>query len=101
MGGGVGVTVMGNGVVVGWGEGVWGIYKMYCWMPDLNLTERFKYSTLLCFQLREILGIKRPTISFNENHQPFQGCNPTTTIEITIIKKILDDLQKYSEKNNK
>ena len=55
-------------------------------MPDLNLTEIFKYITLICCQLREILNIYIPTISFNENHQPVQGLNPTTTIKITILK---------------
>ena len=47
-------------------------------MPDLNLSPRFKYITLICCQLREILSIYRPTIYFHGNHQPVQGWNPGT-----------------------
>ena len=73
--------------VVWCGVGGWDILKKDCCMPDLNPTPKFKYTTLLSFQIREILSIYRPTISFNENHQPFQGWNPTTTtIRITILK---------------
>ena len=55
-----------GGGVVGWrGLGYW---KTYFCMPDMNLTPKFKYSILLCFQLREILSIYGPSISFNENH---------------------------------
>ena len=73
-----GGTVLGNRVLVGCGEGV-GILKICC-MPDLNLTPRFKYITLLCCQLREILRIHIHTILFHENYQPVQGWNPTITV---------------------
>ena len=39
---------------------------MYCCMPDLNLIPKFNYNTLLSCQVREILRIYRPTISFYE-----------------------------------
>ena len=81
-----------SGDVVWW-RGV-GNLKTYCCMPDLNLTPKFKYSTLLCFNLIEILNIYRPTISFHDNHQTFQGWNPTTTIKITILKMRFNYLQK-------
>ena len=35
---------------------------------------------------RKKLSMYRSTISFHENHEPAQGCNPTTTIKITILK---------------
>ena len=70
-----------------WGVAEWGgILKTYCCLPDLNLIPKFYYSTLLSCQLRGILSIYIPTISFHENHQPVQGWNPTTTIKITISK---------------
>ena len=53
---------------VGW-SGV-GYLKTYCCMSDFNLIPQFKYNTLLYCQVREILSIYRPTISFYENHQP-------------------------------
>ena len=63
-------------------------------MPELNLTQNFKYSMLLRCQLRENLSIYIRTITFNENHQPVQGWNTTTTIKITILKIGFNDLQK-------
>ena len=78
------------GVVEGGGE----LKKNYCCMPDLNLPQNFKYSTLLRCQLREILSIYIPTISFHENHEPVQDYNTTTTIKITILKMRFNDLQK-------
>ena len=73
---------------------------MYCCMTDLNVTPKFKYSTLL-FKVRWIFSIYRPTISFNEIHEPVQGWNPTTAIKINDQLTRFDDLQKYNEKNNK
>ena len=55
-------------------------------MPDMNLAQKFKYITLIRFQHGEILSVYRPTISFHENNEPFQGWNPTTTIKIRILK---------------
>ena len=48
------------------GGGLWwrglGNLKTYCCMPDFYLTTKFKYSTLLCFQVIYIFSINRPTI---------------------------------------
>ena len=63
----------GGGVV--WWRGVVNL-KTHCCMPDLNLTPKFKYSTLLCFNLIEILNIYRPTISFHvEFHHHYKNNN--------------------------
>ena len=70
-------------------------------MPDLNLTSNLKYSRLLYFQGREVFSINITTISVHENHQPIQSWNPTTTIEIKILKMIFIGPQKYNENNNK
>ena len=55
-------------------------------MTDLNLTPKFKYSKLLCCQVREIFSIYIPTISFHKNNQPVQGWNPATKIKIKTSK---------------
>ena len=57
-------------------------------MTYMNLTPKFKYSTLLCCQFEDIFIIYRPTrdISVNENHQHVQGWNPTTRRIKTKIK---------------
>ena len=46
----------------GGGDGKGGQLKMQCCIPDLNLEPEFKYITLLCCKLRELLNIYRPTI---------------------------------------
>ena len=61
-------------------------FKIECCMTYLNPTKTFKYITLLSCQIREILSIYRPTISFYEDHQLVQGWNPVTTIKIKILK---------------
>ena len=78
-----GVVVMGR---VGANE------QMQCFMTNLILTPRFKYITLLCCQVREILSINIPTISLHESHQPIQGWNPGTTIKIKILKNEIEFL---------
>ena len=56
-GGGGGGTVVVNGMLMVGRGGEWEIKKTYCCMPELNLTTKFKYSALLCCQLRGILSI--------------------------------------------
>ena len=70
-------------------------------MKDLNLTPKLKYSTLIFCQIRKIFIIYRPTISFHENHEPIQGWNPTTAIQINDQKTSFIEQQKYNENNNK
>ena len=59
-------------------------------MTDLNLSPKFKCSTLLCCRVREIFCIYRPTRAryFDENHQRVQGWIPPPG-----KKKRLNDLQ--------
>ena len=49
---------------------------MQCCMADFNLTPMFKYSTLICRQVKDI-----PTraISNNNNNQHIQSWNPITS----------------------
>ena len=87
---------------------IWYIHTQYLlsWQQSsviyLNLDVRFKdeasfttihdpsnksrFQNYLYCQLREILSIYRPAISFHENHQFVQGWNPTTTTKIKILK---------------
>ena len=72
-------------------------------MADLNLSPKFKYSTLLCCKVRDIFSIYIPNRarSVHENHQRLQGWNPTNKrikskkryliIRKNIIKTITSD----------
>ena len=55
-------------------------------MAHFNITPKFKYSTLLYFQIREIFSVYRPNLSFHKNHQAFQGWNTTPNMKIEILK---------------
>ena len=54
--------------------------EMHCGMTYLNLLPKFKYSTLLCSQIRDIFSIYRQTgaSSVHKHDQHFQVWNSTT-----------------------
>ena len=72
-------------------------------MTELNLTPKFKYSTLLCCQIRHILSIYIPTRarSVRENDYPAQGWNPTSVFFRTLNKMVHYRLEPYTKVQNR
>ena len=67
-------------------------------MADSNIIPKFKYITLLCYQVRDIFIIYGPTRYrfFHKNHQHVQGWNLTKRKRkiINMIFKIFSEINK-------
>ena len=85
---GVGSIVVGNGVVVVRGEG--GLTNLVL-HDRLEPLKFFNYSMLLCYQVREVFSIYRPTISIHDFHESVQGWNPATNMKIKCFKTRLNN----------
>ena len=67
---GGGRTLVGNGMVLRCVGVGWGIKKVFL-HTRLEPYTTAQENTLLSCQVREILSLYRPTVSFHENHQAF------------------------------
>ena len=67
-------------------------------MINLNLTPKFKYSTLLCCQAREVFSkyILTRARSVRKNDYPVQGWNPTSILFRKLNTMVHDRIQPYT-----